>query len=292
VEQENLNEANKALMDTLIDMDLSQEDIEAEITSVEEYDDKISIDLSRLRAKAKKNVNPGSRPASPVASEYSTASGMGSSTSKKKTYRLPKIEIKTFDGEILNWLGWWAQFQKIHEDEELHDSDKFQYLMQAVVGQAKILIEGFPQSSENYQLATEALQRRFGNPSVLRTSYIRELTKVVITSVKRKFKLSELYDKLSSHRRALKTLGACLNPDDFIYPLVKSSLPEDTLIAWHRNQTLVVRKYENSSKLDRLMEFLDLEVEAEQKINLTRTRYLEHEDRPKNKAKIAKDTTT
>jgi len=40
---------------------------------------------------------------------------------------LPKIEIKTFDGEILNWLGWWAQFQKekIHDDEELHDSDSF-----------------------------------------------------------------------------------------------------------------------------------------------------------------------
>jgi len=292
VELENLNEANKALMDTLIDLNPSQEDIEAEITSVEEYDEKISIGLSRLRANAKKNVNPGSRPASPVASEYSTASGMGSSVSKKKTYRLPKIEIKTFDGEILNWLGWWAQFQKINEDEELHDSDKFQYLMQAVVGQAIRLIEGFPQSSENYPLAIEALQRRFGNPSVLRTYYIRELTKVFITSVKRKFKLSELYDKLSSHRSALKTLGACLNPDDFIYPLVESSLPEDTLIAWHRNQTLVVRKYENSSELDRLMEFLNLEVEAEQKRNLARTRYLEHEDWPKNKAKIAQDTTT
>ena len=115
--------------------------------------------------------------------------------------------------------------------------------MQAVVGQAKRLIAGFPQSSENYPQAIAALQRRFGNPSVLRTSYIRELTKVFITSVKRKFNLSELYDKLSSHRRPLKTLGACLNPDDLIYPLVESSLPEDTLIAWHRNQTLVFRKY-------------------------------------------------
>ena len=141
--------------------------------------------------------------------------------------------------------------KKINEDEEMHDSDKFQYLMQAVVGQAKRLIECFPQSLENYPLAIEALQERFGNPSVLRTSYIRELTKVVITSVKRKFKLSELYDKLSSHKRALKTLGACLNPDDFIYPLVESSLPEDTLIAWHQNQALVVRKYENSAELEK-----------------------------------------
>jgi len=94
VEQENLNEANKALMDTLIDMDPSQEDIEMGITSVEEYDDKIAIGLSRLRAKAKKNVNPGSRPASPVASEYSTASGMGSSTSKKRHIDCLKLKLK------------------------------------------------------------------------------------------------------------------------------------------------------------------------------------------------------
>jgi len=51
----------------------------------------------------------------------------------------------------------------------------------------------------------------------------------------------------------------------------------------------VVRKDENLSELDRLMEFLNLEVEAEQKRNLARTGYLEHEDRPKNKAKIAKE---
>jgi len=205
VQQRDLNEANEAILNTLLDNDESEHELEIEGTGVEDYDKRITITLIRLRSKVSKNVNPGSRPASPGASEHSTASGMGSSASKKKTYRLPKIEIKTFDGEILNWLGRWAQFQKIHENEELHDSDKFQSLMQAVVGQAKRLIEGFPQCSENYHLAIEALQRRFGNPSVLRTSYIRELTKVAITSVKRKFKLSELYDKLSSHRRALKT---------------------------------------------------------------------------------------
>lgn len=34
----------------------------------------------------------------------------------KKTYKLPKIEIKKINGDMKEWISFWSQFQKIHED--------------------------------------------------------------------------------------------------------------------------------------------------------------------------------
>lgn len=55
-----------------------------------------------------------------------------SQSQSKRTYKLPKIEIKKFNGELLDWLSFWSQFEKIHNDDNLHNSDKFQYLAQAM----------------------------------------------------------------------------------------------------------------------------------------------------------------
>lgn len=43
---------------------------------------------------------------------------------------LPKIELKKFNGDLLEWLGFWSQFSKIHEDSSMAPEDKFQYLIQ------------------------------------------------------------------------------------------------------------------------------------------------------------------
>lgn len=50
-------------------------------------------------------------------------SSVASSLSRKRQVKLPKIELKKFSGKVLDWLDWWAQFSKIHEDEELHVTD-------------------------------------------------------------------------------------------------------------------------------------------------------------------------
>ncbi|CAH2078999.1 unnamed protein product, partial [Iphiclides podalirius] len=49
-----------------------------------------------------------------------------------RKYKLPPLETKKFDGQVKNWLPFWGQFQKIDEDKSLDDSDKFQYLIQAM----------------------------------------------------------------------------------------------------------------------------------------------------------------
>lgn len=50
----------------------------------------------------------------------------------RRKFKLPKIEFKKFGGEIKDWLSFWGQFKKIHEDEEIDDQDKIEYFVQTM----------------------------------------------------------------------------------------------------------------------------------------------------------------
>ena len=52
---------------------------------------------------------------------------------KEPIIELPKISTPTFDGDILNWVAFWEQFEiAIHSKERLHDAQKFVYLREAL----------------------------------------------------------------------------------------------------------------------------------------------------------------
>lgn len=46
------------------------------------------------------------------------------------TYKLAKMELKWFYGELLERLSLWSQFPKIYVDSSLARENKFQYLIQ------------------------------------------------------------------------------------------------------------------------------------------------------------------
>ncbi|GBN25049.1 hypothetical protein AVEN_206250-1 [Araneus ventricosus] len=73
--------------------------------------------------------------------------------SEKRKFKLPKIELKKFDGDSKDYLTFWSQFRKIHEDASIPIEDKFQYLLQAVVPKSKAapVVESFPATADNYQ---------------------------------------------------------------------------------------------------------------------------------------------
>ncbi|GFU17777.1 hypothetical protein TNCV_1700341 [Trichonephila clavipes] len=55
----------------------------------------------------------------------------------KKEAILPKIELKKFSGEAKDFLAFWSQFQKIHNDKSIAEEDKMQYLLQSVEPKSK-----------------------------------------------------------------------------------------------------------------------------------------------------------
>lgn len=46
---------------------------------------------------------------------------------ERRRSKLPKIELKKFNGDAKICLSFWSQCQKFQEDKVISDSDKFQY---------------------------------------------------------------------------------------------------------------------------------------------------------------------
>jgi hypothetical protein len=192
-----------------------------------------------------------------------------------RKFKLPKLEFRKFGGNLKDWMPFWSQFQKIDLDEEVSPDDKFQYLVQATIPgtRGREIVESFPPSCKNYPKVVACLNVRFGREDLLVEVYVQEVLKMIISAhqAKEVISLSSLYEKLESHLRALETLGVTTNTCiAMLFHLVESCLPEEFLRAWHRRMN-TSHGGEAKERLVSLMEFLRLEVEGEERINLAMT---------------------
>ena len=192
--------------------------------------------------------------------------------------RLPKIELNKFDGDLKNWIGFWGQFSKIHEDDTISLEDKFEYLKHSMkVGSpACRLIDGFPPSRENYPKAVELLKSRYGKDELLVEYYVRELLALVLQKG-RNISVDQLYDRLESQLRALDSLGVTKEKyAAMLFPLVESAVPENIFKIWERYRASKKASTKDSSEcLTELLEFLRIEVEGDERLKL---RYNSFED--------------
>jgi vacuolar-type H+-ATPase subunit I/STV1 len=151
-----VKDIDKKVIKAMLDNNCDDQQLEKETDDIERFVDKIRdcrIDIRKALIKSEREEAPPTR--------------TGSSRDTERAYKLPKIEIAKFNGDLTGWLPFWSQFKKIHEDAKIPASDKFQYLVQSLVpgSPAKEVVDSFTQSEANYPKAVEALQGRFGNSS-------------------------------------------------------------------------------------------------------------------------------
>ncbi|XP_050505341.1 uncharacterized protein LOC126883721 [Diabrotica virgifera virgifera] len=204
----------------------------------------------------------------------------------KRTFKLPPIEFKKFNGELKDWLPFWSQFKVVHDDPSIDLHDKIAYLRQATLegSKARRLVESFPAVADNYSKIINSLKSRFGREDLQIEVYIRELLKLILSRVSSSScNVSTLYDMIESQLRSLETLG--ISADKYaaiLYPLIESCLPEDMIRLWHRSSQFlrpsafvsmhnideVAEVTTLETRLSGLMSFLQSEVQNEQKIYL------------------------
>jgi deoxyribodipyrimidine photolyase len=72
--------------------------------------------------------------------------------------KLPKLEIKKFDGNLAKWREFWDSYEcAIHKNDKLSEIDKFSYLRGLLEGQASTEIAGFALTGVNYKEAVDLL---------------------------------------------------------------------------------------------------------------------------------------
>ena len=99
----------------LTNLDLEDDDVlKINMMAVEKALFDCSLELCRLL-----------QPNKPKDSSYTTST----ETSTSKGVKLPKIDVPTFNGNILNWWTFWEQFSvAVHNHDNFSDSEKLVYL--------------------------------------------------------------------------------------------------------------------------------------------------------------------
>lgn len=257
--------------------DATEEELAMEISASDGYQKKFMT----CKLKFNRFCNSDSDP-----NGQSERLSVNESISGRRKFKLPQIQFKHYDGSIKDWLSFWAQFKKIHEDAFIDKADKIEYLIQATLpsSRARQLVESYPAMSENYDKIIDSMQSRFGREDLQIEVYVRELLKIILknsAASKQNIDIATLYDKIETQLRALETLGITSDKcSAMLFPLIESCLPHDLLRVWQRSAhfhgpsgleegsaaQLLLSPLEE--RLKNLMLFLRNEVENEQRIAL------------------------
>ena len=88
-------------------------------------------------------IEKATGPALPAAAAPTTAVTTTATIPHSNKVRLPKLTIKPFDGKLTAWTPFWDSFKSaIHENRDLSQVDKFNYLRSMVTHGALEAISG------------------------------------------------------------------------------------------------------------------------------------------------------
>ena len=88
---------------------------------------------------------------------------------------LLRIDVPTFDSNIMNWVVFWEQFDAaIHSKCQLSNADKLMYLRHALKdSMARQVIEGLLQAGDNFPVAIDCHLRHYNWPRLIHRPHVR-----------------------------------------------------------------------------------------------------------------------
>ena len=135
----------------------NQEECKTECNSFMDDEAKQAHSFSRLSQFIKSKIEKGT-------GSDATVSANRSTPSSASNVRLPKLLLKKFDGNHLEWNSFHESFkQAVHNNDGLSDIEKMNYLVGYLTGDAEKAIKGLQLKAENYEVALDLLEKRFGD---------------------------------------------------------------------------------------------------------------------------------
>ena len=207
------------------------------------------------------------RPSSPSSESTSSSSSVSVNepvnSSVKSTVRLPKLEIKKYNGDPTAWKTFYESFlAAVDKNNGLENIEKMNFLISYLEGEAENVIKVLQLSNENYRIALEMLKSRFGDTQVLITAHMSKLLSLgnvpIFSDVKG---LRTLYDEVETQVRSLQNLG--LDPENYgpmLTPILLQKLPDDLKL-------IISRHFGKAAwDIEKLLECFNNELGAREKI--------------------------
>ena len=230
-------ESLKTLDDQIIELIASEttEGVEKRIEKEIENSDSVRAELNEIVMRIEEMmskfeslpslVQPSTAPSAQVHSNM--ASGIPQQSKAKA--RLPKLEVRKFNGKVQEWQEFWDAFESaIDQNESLTAVDKFAYLRSLVTEPARSTIAGFSLTEVNYAAAVDVLKKKYGKETAIQRAHVNDLLNLApVFSDKDTTRLRKLYDICSAHFRGLRALG--VDKTTFaavVVPAVLQKMPE------------------------------------------------------------------
>ena len=143
--------------------------------------------------------------------------------------KLPKLEVPTFDRNIINWAAFWEHFDAlIHSRKWVDDAEKFTYLRQALRdGPAQHVIGGLSQTTKNYKKPIEFLQEHYDRPRLIHQAHVRAIVDAPSLKDGNGRKLRRLHDTANQHMLAIKAMDC--SPWTFVTSVLETKLDQTTM---------------------------------------------------------------
>lgn len=131
----------------------------------------------------------------------------GGSPKQTTQAKLPKIEIKMFEGSYLDWPRFWGQFTETIDKAEVAPINKFTYLCGLLGPKVKTSVEALPFTSEGYNRAKSILLSNYGKESEITKAYIKEIMALPVITSANPRRISEFSETLTYCVQALETMN-------------------------------------------------------------------------------------
>ncbi|CAI6359149.1 unnamed protein product [Macrosiphum euphorbiae] len=109
-------------------------------------------------------------------SEIKSSPSSSIASTSQQFIPLPKIDLPTFDGNLLEWRSYRDIFiSLVHDNTIIGDAQRFHFLLASLKGDALKVIKSIPLSANNYALAWDAISKRFDNKRLLASAHLDKL---------------------------------------------------------------------------------------------------------------------
>ena len=157
-------------------------------------EDEIELEKAKLEVRSKFEASP----------KASSVGEMGA--------KLPKLVISKFQGNHLDWVRFWNQFETEIDKSNITQVAKLSYLRELLMPNARVMIEGLPFSSEGYERAKAILygqisKTKYGQISEVINAHIQCILGLPKLHGTEPAKVHKFYETLASHVQTLETLG-------------------------------------------------------------------------------------
>lgn len=199
----------------------------------------------------------------------------------KLTAKLPKLNLPTFDGNYKNWPSFYDLFKSlIHENDELSNVEKFQYLLTSLEAEPLALVKGIPLTDTNYPVAFDMLERRYQNKRILATQYYNEIVNAPSIQRATSKDLRLILNIFSENVAALRVLHLPVEHWDFLlFNMLLNKLDSKTRTSFELENSLS----QDLPTYRQLISFLERQCLALESVQYT---YSNVSDKVKSKPKV------